>query len=335
MRLGTIITRHLIIVGHVLTPQRKWVTAAVPHPSNLWRKARRITTQPRRVWLPGEHAALCATREAQREAQRRVWLRRVITWVSRPQPVSGAVKPAQPVLTYSTRYGLRLAVSERAAAAAAERDARENGTLGNHTQRNLTRAERARQRYLASLTDAERAALDALTPEDAAALTEAYDTAQAALTGYDPQPWRGMVPAREARVSPRGADAPGQRGTASRVSVRDAHAAQAEDEHGLTATTDRPLRLRVNDDPTMTQRVLTAEYRALLADVPMAERLLWLTQVPASAYVSATVPVPERAEPVRVSHTHPAHAAAAADAQAARVALLAQVTTHTAADVSA
>jgi len=306
------------------------------------------------IGLPGEweaweaRAARAAHTRREASASRSERLRRRVRLITRVRRTTAHT--ASERLTYTSRYGLRCLISERVAARIAEQDAlraeqdasgdeyRDRRGSGTRLHAALSsRADRARARYLASLSDAERAALESLTPDEAQTITEAYDAAQAELSGYDASPWRGMVAARETRVSPRGASEQGKRGTASRVSIRDAHAATASDEHGLAATTVKPLRLAANDDPTMVQRTLTLTARLALESVPQSERLAWFASLPASAWHTATVPVPERPDaaerPARAEH--PAHAAARADEQADRVRLLTSVATYGDAELSA
>jgi hypothetical protein len=106
--------------------------------------------------------------------------------------------------------------------------AREAGTVNRDRVKwnvaNGTRAQRARAKYLASLTSEQRTMLDALR----AMPIESVDTiAESHARGYDSEPARGITSAREARVNERGA---GKRkygrmsGHASRVTLRDAHA---------------------------------------------------------------------------------------------------------------
>lgn len=373
------IVRHIAIVGHMVSRALYGVTVTrQPWDSPLRRKARKLTTQPQPVWLtPAE----LAQREADREHVRRNahWRAVVSAWARRANVSSRtrrdrtrAVKAAQHRLSHSERYGLRLMVSDRAREYAALLDAAEAGTVNRdrvtHTAKLATRGLRAKLRHGLTLTPAEQAQLDAvdgvlsMTPGAAAEAVAPLDAAESAAEGYDPAPYRGMVSARETRYSPRGADAPGKRGTASRVSIRDNHAASQEDEYGMAATTVKPLSTygvsvpaaasseqaawllsTVKLKPTQasyTRRVLTPAAASLLAHVAQADRTAWLLAQPDSSYVTTHgVPVPvlsiHEAHRLRAEAADHGAATLAAAVQADRVALLASVTTHTAADVSA
>lgn len=268
---------------------------------------------------------------------------RNVAWVNRPlhtaQPATAAHSGSQR-LTAVERAGLRLLIDarnrERVAAEDAAAARKAAARAGTHSARydaaQATRADRKKARYLASLTDEQRAYLAALTPE---VITEA-----AAIlpepTGYDAQPYRGMVNAREARVSPRGA-APfadtkrSPRGIAQRVSIRDAHAATQSDEHGLAATTLKWL-------PTVGYSAhpeLTADQRDwLLTQVRLHPTQATYTQRAADGAVTYGCPVTYLTHDEAATATRERARAAMRDAHAERVALLTSVTTHTAADTN-
>lgn len=127
------------------------------------------------------------------------------TWGTYKRPAvhvttaSMIVKPRKPRVSRMTRYGLT-------------RDNLEVVRIVvDHRRREVIRA-----------TDELQAAVGRLrkeTPEEKAAKLNGLT-----LKAWDAEPWRGMIPAREARYSERGASGiKGVRGMASRVSIGDVH----------------------------------------------------------------------------------------------------------------
>jgi len=210
--------------------------------------------------------------------------------VSRPKPLSrhAAAREARALIRMmrdTTRRERDAQVSRRTDAMREVRDAHVTGLR--------SRGDRARARYLASLTPEQRTMLDALRTmpiESVDALAERHTPRHSYATDAP----RGVTSAREARVTARGATgdpahAARVKGHAARVTTRDAHAATASDEWRLAATTVAPI----ETVGTATHPFATGENYATLIDAVRRD--------PARATVTVTRPGPNG----RMRHVRP------------------------------
>ena len=250
--------RHLMILARIAVAAMH-DTRRTARSSHLWRKARRMTYVPlsrptwNHTWSVDSFAresrvigdARRVTREAHASHLRASAAMRgtVRAWdapASAPKPRRGHER-----LTWDSRRLIRYMRDTVAREYVAASLAREAGIVNRDRVKwnaaNGNRAQRARAKYLASLTPDQRTMLDALR----AMPIESVDTiAESHARGYDSEPARGITSAREARVNERGAGKASYKrmsGHAARVTLRDTIAPTSTDEWGLAATAIGPM----------------------------------------------------------------------------------------------